>query len=278
MTDLISRSTRNEFREHLVSYTLHEIEMVFDVGELVPAYDYVPSVGGQRRSLVEQFYHRINWEDPQTIKRVAMVFEQILINLDDNIERTPDWEAGIDRRKKLLRYLARDGYDFADGHLTLRSARARTIQVGTTLERIDAPELHRQIERIQGAIEKDPALAVGTAKELVESACKTILEDRGVPLDPEWDLVRLGKEARDSLQLLPSNIQDGAKGAEAIKKLLGNLGVVVQSLGEIRNLYGTGHGRTSKAQAMQPRHARLAAGAATSLAVFLLETHWERTP
>ena len=61
-----------------------------------------------------------------------------------------------------------------------------------------------------------------------------------------------------------------------MRKLLANLGVVVQSLGEVRNLYGTGHGRTHKKQVMQPRHARLAAGAATTLATFLLETHWER--
>ena len=64
----------------------------------------------------------------------------------------------------------------------------------------------------------------------------------------------------------------------AIKKLLANLGVVVQSLAEVRNLYGSGHGRGVKRQALHPRHARLAVGAATTLATFLLETHWEKRP
>lgn len=179
-------------------------------------------------------------------------------------------------RTKLLRCIEHDGLKYEGNSLSAASARLQIFNANAALTKVDAPELQRQIERIHRAIDSDPALAVGTAKELVESACKTILEDRGLPIDPDWDLVRLGKEARDCLRLLPSSVHESAKGAESIKKLLGNLGTVVHSLAEVRNLYGTGHGRTQKKQAMQPRHARLAAGAAVTLASFLLETHWER--
>jgi hypothetical protein len=66
------------------------------------------------------------------------------------------------------------------------------------------------------------------------------------------------------------------KGVEVIRRLLGQLGALAQSLGEIRNLYGTGHGKGGSAKGLSPRHARLAVGAAAALVSFLLETHWHQ--
>ena len=44
-------------------------------------------------------------------------------------------------------------------------------------------------------------------------------------------------------------------------------------LAELRNLYGTGHGKEAAAQMQKPRHARLAVGAASTLAGLFFETH-----
>ena len=92
----------------------------------------------------------------------------------------------------------------------------------------DAPELHRQIERMRDSVEDDPRLAIGTAKELVETTCKTILAQRGVTVDPNWDIGRLVKEARAVLKLLADGIPEAAKGGESIKRLLSNLGAIGQ--------------------------------------------------
>lgn len=51
---------------------------------------------------------------------------------------------------------------------------------------------------------------------------------------------------------------------------------MAQGIAELRNLYGTGHGRDGKAVGLQPRYARLAAGCAGVLATFLFETHSEK--
>ncbi|MFH1066797.1 MAG: abortive infection family protein [bacterium] len=66
-----------------------------------------------------------------------------------------------------------------------------------------------------------------------------------------------------------------AKGSETIKRLLNNLATIAHGLAEIRNLYGTGHGKGGKTPAIKPRHAKLAVGAAITLATFLFETHQE---
>jgi hypothetical protein len=44
---------------------------------------------------------------------------------------------------------------------------------------LGAPTVHNQIARINASIETDPSLAIGTAKEMVETTCKTILADLG---------------------------------------------------------------------------------------------------
>ena len=99
VTDSISRKTRNLFRDYLVSYTLGEIDMVFGVGDLSPDLGYAPpNIGGQRRTRVEQYYFRIDWSDAKSIGKVQMVFEAILLNLDDALVHQPDWDAGKDAR------------------------------------------------------------------------------------------------------------------------------------------------------------------------------------
>jgi hypothetical protein len=140
----------------------------------------------------------------------------------------------------------------------------------------DLPELHRQIQRMQSAVEDDPALAIGTAKELVESVCKTILEQRQIGFPEDADIGQLVKETRKALGLIPESIPNSAKGAESIRRLLSNLGNVAQGLGELRNLYGTGHGKGGAVKGLSPRHARLAVGTAATLSTFLFETHTER--
>ena len=144
--------------------------------------------------------------------------------------------------------------------------------------RIDTAHISQQLTRMEGAVDTDPELAIGTAKEFVESICKTILDDRQVDHDKKDDLPALVKKTSKALQLTPGDISDTAKAAETIKKMLSNLGTIVQGSAELRNAYGTGHGK-SKAQAespLKPRHARLAVGAAATLGVFLWETHEAR--
>ena len=136
---------------------------------------------------------------------------------------------------------------------------------------LTADQLNLQIERIHAAIDTDPALAIGTAKELVETTCKTILSDLGEGCGT-LDLGDLVKATTKALKLVPDGVPNEAKGADAIKKTLRSLGATVAGLGEMRNFYGSGHGQDGRARGLTPRHARLAVGAAGTLAMFLFET------
>jgi hypothetical protein len=70
-----------------------------------------------------------------------------------------------------------------------------------------------------------------------------------------------------------------AKASETIKRLLSYLASITQGVAELRsNHYGTWHGKAAGSKGLQPRHAKLAVSAASTLAVFLAETHNEREP
>jgi hypothetical protein len=129
---------------------------------------------------------------------------------------------------------------------------------------------------MDAAVVNDPGLAIGTAKELVETCCKTILTERGVQFSKAADIPELVKLTSKELELTPGDIPDKAKAAETIKRLLSNLATITQGIPELRNHHGTGHGKTAGARGLQALHAKLAVGAASTLAVFLAETHNER--
>ena len=150
------------------------------------------------------------------------------------------------------------------------------LRARSVADALDAAWMQKEIERLENAVDRDPALAIGTAKELVESCCKTVLTKRNVAYSSGADLPTLTKLVAKELALVPEGISDAAKGAETIRLILRNLAVLTQYLSELRGLYGSGHGRDGRHRGLQPRHARLAVGAAVSFIDFVTETFRER--
>jgi len=142
--------------------------------------------------------------------------------------------------------------------------------------KLNSAYISQQITRMEAAITDDPELAIGTAKEFVETICKTILLECQEQFLSTIELPQLVKKVREKLKLLPQDIESESKGKEIIKVLLSNLGTVAQGLAELRSLYGSGHGKHAKIKGLQSRHARLAVGSAITLGVFLFETYQER--
>lgn len=276
-TDLISKKTRYEFREYFVSRTLREIEAAFDAADVPIDSSYEPPVGGQRRSLVEQYYQGVVWSKWSHVRRILRVYENVLSELETGSASGGPWaENDAKAFTNLRKWVEKDGFIYANGTLSPKAKIEPLADIEDATAALDLPELRRQVDRMRAAVDDDPALAIGTAKELLETTCKTILRARGGPAPADSDVAALVKETRKALKLMPDDVPDTAKGAEAIRRVLGSLGAVAQGMAELRNLYGTGHGREGKRAGPRPRHARLAVGAAAAVATFLLETHEER--
>ena len=159
----------------------------------------------------------------------------------------------------------------------VRDSRTRSVtRARSVADALDAGWMQKKIERLERSVDVDPALAIGTAKELVESCCKSILTKRKVPYSAKADLPMLTKLLTKELSLVPDDIPDEAKGAETVRLILRNLTALTQYLAELRGLYGSGHGRDGRHRGLEPRHARLAVGAAVAFIDFVTDTHKRR--
>ncbi len=281
----ISRRLRTLLMDYLSSHSvLREIENEFEAADvpLGPAPEQTGMAQGQRRQLVQSYYNGLDFSAPADIRKFLNVLAVFMSNLERQIGPGTPWSSTEDtsQRQQIDRFqqqLGRDGYEYRGGSIMPVTAAARLADAKAIAEQFDAAHISDQIRRIEASIDVDPALAIGTAKELVESCFKTILRERSVQFDKE-DLPQLGKKAFAAMKLLPDDVPDAAKGAKTIKVLLSNLATVVQGIAEIRGLYGTGHGRDGKARGVSSRHARLAVGAATALVTFAFQTHLENPP
>lgn len=280
--ELISKKTRTEFCEYLVGWTLRTIGNEFESADIACDDDYQPAVSGERRTLVLQYYHTLDFTKPADVKKLLQAFENILNAEMERIERLaqsdPYGELKTIRPTvdKLCKLLQRDGYQYKNGRIVPVSPTASLHLLKEAAVVFNAEYLSDQVRRLEQSVDTDPAHAIGAAKELVETCCYTVLSERGKPATDKPDLLPLVRRALEELKLVPDGIADSHKGAKSIKSLLGNLATITQSLAELRNLYGTGHGKDGKTKGLSTGHARLAVGAATTLAVFLFDTHRER--
>lgn len=139
-------------------------------------------------------------------------------------------------------------------------------------EEFSSEYLSNQIESMLKMQSENPTEAIGKAKELIESCCKTILDKSGVGYEIKWDINKLTGETLKLLHLMPSNIPDTAKAAVEIKAILGNLRAISNNLAALRNPYGSGHGKSANYKGLSERHAKLAVGCSITLVSFLWDT------
>jgi hypothetical protein len=132
----------------------------------------------------------------------------------------------------------------------------------------DIPELSRQIRRIRQSASTDPEIAIGQAKEMLETVMKAILNQDG--LNSDIDIIKLVKMTREHLGL------DGGGAATYRNRTLSNLTQLVEGINKLRNLYGTGHGR-SRAGETDPAHAKLVVDSAAALCCYVLEIDRQRS-
>jgi hypothetical protein len=270
-TDLISRRLRSLLTDWLVANsTLRAIDNEFEGEQIELKAGAEQPNTGQRRSRVNGYYNSLDFTNPRDVRRFLNVLS-IFIRQMELAHSTAGQELNF---KKFTDQLAREGYAYNDGAISVVTATARLKDTKLIASNFDWTHISEQIERIESALDKDPALAIGTAKELTESCFKTILKERNVAHGND-DLPQLGRKTFKSLKLVPDDIPDSAKGADIIRRMLSNLSTVVQGLAELRGLYGTGHGKEGRVRGLTTRHARLCVGAAITLVTFVFQTHLE---
>jgi|AGTN01.2.fsa_nt_gi hypothetical protein len=127
---------------------------------------------------------------------------------------------------------------------------------------------HKSIVRLAD----DPEGAITSARTLIETVCKHILEHLNVVYDDSIDLPKLYKITASSLNLAPESHTN-----PIFKQILSGCFSVVEGLGSLRNKHSDAHGTNSKKLKPSSRHAELAVNLSGTMSKFLLETFlWKK--
>lgn len=269
----ISPRSRRAFADMAAWHgTVYRIERWYeDEGfERDPAFDLPES--GVRRATIDAYESRIDWTDEAQNNRVLRVYANAIEDAGRALyDRTLAPEAVA-----LVRALVRDGAEEDDeGGIRAPLPARPAIRAELPLEgfaRLEDPAVLREhLRRIDRDLADDPSAAIGSCKELLESVFKLVLEDYRVEYSNRDDVLELYKKAADALRLNAESVPDSARGSQSAQRALRSLVTTVQSLAELRNELGLGHGRAEPSPALE-RHAKLAFHATRAVSEFVLET------
>jgi hypothetical protein len=265
VTGTLSKATiRALLDEFAGSWTVRTIEDAFTDAGIVPVPEGdAQQEQGVRRTVARQYLHSLDLDNSHDCLRLMPVFEQAL-------EDMARWDGKPDpSRTRLLERLRRDGFERRpDG--TIRPTTAMVLPPLPTAQ-VDEDVLREHLARLERGLEDDPAAVIGSSKELIESVCKLVLQRMTMRYEETDDVPVLVKITLKALKLHPEALAPTAPAGEAVKRILGSLASMAVGVAELRNKIGTGHGRGVTFK-LSPRHAHLAAGAATTFTRLLLET------
>ncbi|HMJ70908.1 MAG TPA: abortive infection family protein [Cyclobacteriaceae bacterium] len=113
----------------------------------------------------------------------------------------------------------------------------------------------------------DPEGAITSARTLIETTCKHILDKLGNTYKDDLELPKLYKLTADGLNLAPDQHTE-----QIFKQILGGCQTVVEGLGAMRNKLSDSHGKKISQVRPATRHAELAINLSGAMTTFLLET------
>lgn len=177
-------------------------------------------------------------------------------------------------------HLAPDGFEVAllGGRAVLRKRGSGAPVVGAIAEKtamLDFGTVSRDLDRATRNAEDDPEDAVTAACATLEAVCRSILIELGLNLPAKKDVSALVRAVQEPLGLSPGRKDLPDLIADDIRKVLSGLTTATEGIGALRTHGGDAHGRERGHRRIDPRIARLAIHAASTVALFLIET-WER--
>jgi hypothetical protein len=139
------------------------------------------------------------------------------------------------------------------------------------LQQFDADGVHTVWAKALARRHTDPEGAITSARTLLETVCKRVLDETGTAYSANDDLPALYKAVATKLNIAPSqHTQD------TFRRILGGATSVVEGLGSLRNKIGDAHGHGGRPVRPSARHAQLAVNLAGTMATFIVETWMER--
>ncbi|MFC1803762.1 abortive infection family protein [Thermoproteota archaeon] len=139
---------------------------------------------------------------------------------------------------------------------------------------LNSEYINKSIVRMLTAVKDDPELAIGSAKELVETICKTILDEKGVARTDRENVPRLVGMTLDAIKPANEFLID-QESEQIVIEAVTALATIALNIAQLRNKHGTGHGKDAEKVEIDTMYATLAVNAASTIALFFYQA-WEK--
>lgn len=173
-----------------------------------------------------------------------------------------------ERRARLEKVLASCGLQYINGGTVVvagLAAPSRTLD--ELIKARDFDSIGAEFERALRSVDISPRDAVSAACNIIESFCKTYIEEEGLEMPAKQDLQPVWAVVRKHLGIDPSRVED-----RDLQEIMSGLIAVASGIGALRTHASSAHGAGKRGYKLEPRHARLAVHAAHTLVLFLLES------
>jgi hypothetical protein len=194
----------------------------------------------------------------------------------------------LDKLKAIYsRYLRGDGYELYIRYniSSMPIYGVRKIETGIDIQEksiqqyLDSEYVLSKVNLMKSMVKTNTDLALGSAKELLEIVCKSILSEKKISYTDDMTLSKLFKETINSVGILESSSASNKEQADrSIRQILSGLNSVIQGVSELRNGYGSGHGKEASFKRLEPQYVEFVVSIVSNIVVFILQINGETTP
>lgn len=199
----------------------------------------------------------------QPLDVLGKVIERIM----DDPSPSETMQAG---RQRIGEVLARFNLSYSMGGVVTGAEGVSSRTLRQIIQTRDLKSVDEEFSRAVQNLTSNPREAVSAACNILESVCKTYIEDEQLDMPAKQDLGGLWTVVRRHLNFDPSKVAD-----QDLQKILSGMMSVVDGIGALRTHVSSAHGAGRTRYALEPRHARLAVNGAHTVVTFILES-WDR--
>lgn len=152
-------------------------------------------------------------------------------------------------------------------HLESEQIYPSDTDITEKLEKLNSSYIQQEWQKALVRRANDPEGAITSARTLLETVCKYVLDTKKVLYQESDDLPKLYKQVSEALNLSPTQHTENV-----FKEILSGCISIVKGLGSLRNKLSDAHGKGIRHVRPSPRHAEFAVNIAGATSIFLIET------
>lgn len=193
-----------------------------------------------------RFLRSLQWDDPDYAGHV-LSFVQELFDQEDQ-----EAIGALVEMNKVESWLKRNQRQLFEEWTAAHADDPLLEGISDSLEEIheiaDAIDLGHYTKRIRDALPADAPLAIGATKELLEAVMRTLLEERGIDSVEDFDFPALTNKCFQELGLAGTT-EPASPSERLIRKTASKARQLIETINELRNEAGTGHGKAAGKEA-----------------------------